>query len=252
MLEIIPIPAFHDNYIWLLKRGAHAAIVDPGDAAPVIAMLKIRALTLDAILITHHHSDHIGGVAELLQHWPKSAVYAPKRGQYNFPHHAVGENDLVQLKTLNLDLTVMEVPGHTLDHIVYYGANMLFCGDTLFGAGCGRLFEEGMSEQMYHSLQRLAKLPENTAVYCGHEYTEKNLRFARGLDPNNAALASRQAGAGALRLADKPTLPSNIGLELETNPFLRCHTAAIQLASGTNNTDSLAAFAAIREMRNHY
>ena len=255
MLEIIPIPAFQDNYIWLLKHGAHAAVVDPGDAAPVIATLKDLSLTLDAILITHHHSDHIGGVAELLKHWPKANVYAPKREQYDFPHHAVGENDVVQLNTLNLDLTVMEVPGHTLDHVVYYGAlfdtNMLFCGDTLFGAGCGRLFE-GTPEQMYHSLQRLAKLPKNTAVYCTHEYTEHNLRFARSLDPGNAALAARQVDAAALRLAGKPTLPSYIGLELETNPFLRCHTAAIQLASGINNTDSVAVFAAIREMRNHY
>jgi hydroxyacylglutathione hydrolase len=251
MLEIIPIPAFQDNYIWLLKRGAHAAVVDPGDAAPVIATLKDLSLTLDAILITHHHSDHIGGVAELLKHWPKANVYAPKREQYNFPHQAVGENDVVQLKTLNLDLTVMETPGHTLGHVVYYGANMLFCGDTLFGAGCGRLFE-GTPEQMYHSLQRLAKLPKNTAVYCTHEYTKHNLRFARSLDPGNAALAMRQVDAAAIRLAGKPTLPSNIGLELETNPFLRCHTAAIQLASGANNTNSLVVFAAIREMRNHY
>lgn len=251
MLEIIPIPAFQDNYIWLLKRGAHAAVVDPGDVAPVIATLKDLSLTLDAILITHHHSDHIGGVAELLKHWPKTNVYAPKREQYNFPHQAVGENDVVQLKTLNLDLTVMETPGHTLGHVVYYGANMLFCGDTLFGAGCGRLFE-GTPEQMYHSLQRLAKLPKNTAVYCTHEYTEHNLRFARSLDLGNAALAMRQVDAAALRLAGKPTLPSNIGLELETNPFLRCHTAAIQLASSANNTNSLAVFAAIREMRNHY
>jgi hydroxyacylglutathione hydrolase len=127
----------------------------------------------------------------------------------------------------------------------------LFCGDTLFGCGCGRLFE-GTPEQMHHSLQRLAKLPENTAVYCTHEYTEHNLRFARSLDPSNAMLATRQVDAAALRLAGKPTLPSNIGLELETNPFLRCHTAAMQLASGTSDTNPLAVFSAIREMRNHY
>jgi len=251
MLEIIPIPAFQDNYIWLLKCGAHTVVIDPGDAAPVIATLKSLSLTLDAILITHHHSDHIGGVAELLKHWPEANVYAPKREQYNFPHQAVGENDVVQLKTLNLDLAVMETPGHTLGHVVYYGANMLFCGDTLFGAGCGRLFE-GTPKQMYHSLKRLAKLPKNTAIYCTHEYTEHNLRFARSLDPGNAALAVRQVDAAAIRLAGKPTLPSNIGLELETNPFLRCHTAAIQLASSANNTNSLAVFAVIREMRNHY
>jgi hydroxyacylglutathione hydrolase len=254
-LEIIPIPAFQDNYIWLLKRGTHAALVDPGDAVPVIATLKSLSLTLDAILITHHHSDHIGGVAELLQRWPEANVYAPKREQYNFPHQAVAESDAVHLETLSLDLSVMETPGHTLGHVVYYGAlfntNVLFCGDTLFGAGCGRLFE-GTPEQMYRSLQRLAKLPKNTAVYCTHEYTEHNVRFARSLDPGNAALAARQVDAAALRLAGKPTLPSNIGLELETNPFLRCHTPALQLASSVNNTNPLTVFAAIREMRNHY
>src|SRR3970040_537645 len=130
MLEIIPIPAFQDNYIWLLKHGAHAAVVDPGDAAPVIATLKDLSLTLDAILITHHHSDHIGGVAELLKHWPKAHVYAPKREHYSLPHQAVGENDVVQLEALDLELTVMETPGHTLGHIVYYGA--LFDTNVLF------------------------------------------------------------------------------------------------------------------------
>jgi hydroxyacylglutathione hydrolase len=165
------------------------------------------------------------------------------------------EGDIIRLETLGLQLNVMETPGHTLGHIVYYGAlsntNVLFCGDTLFGAGCGRLFE-GTPQQLYNSLQRLAKLPKNTAVYCTHEYTEHNLRFARSLDPDNTALAARQAEATATRLAGKPTLPSSIRLELETNPFLRCHTPAIQLASGINNTDSVAVFAAIREMRNHY
>ncbi|MEO8417806.1 MAG: hydroxyacylglutathione hydrolase [Methylophilaceae bacterium] len=250
MLEILPIPAFHDNYIWLLRSGNHAVVVDPGDAAPVISALEHLSLKLDAILITHHHSDHIGGVAVLLQRWP-AKVYAPKREQYSFPHQAVEENSIVHLETLNLDLTVMEVPGHTLGHVAYYGANYLFCGDTLFGAGCGRLFE-GTPEQMYNSLQRLAKLPENTAVYCTHEYTEHNLSFARTLDSGNPALSTRQAKAAATRLAGKPTLPSSIGLELETNPFLRCETKAIQLASGVKSANPIEVFAAIREMRNHY
>lgn len=250
MLEILPIPAFQDNYIWLLRNGNHAAVVDPGDAAPVISALEHLSLKLDAILITHHHSDHTGGVADLLQRWP-AKVYAPKREQYSFPHQAVEENSIVHLEALNLDLTVMEVPGHTLGHVAYYGANYLFCGDTLFGAGCGRLFE-GTPEQMYNSLQRLAKLPENTAVYCTHEYTEHNLSFARTLDPDNSALSTRQAEAAATRLAGKPTLPSSIDLELETNPFLRCETQAIRLASGVKSANPVEVFAAIREIRNHY
>jgi hydroxyacylglutathione hydrolase len=250
MLEILPIPAFRDNYIWLLRNGNHAAVVDPGDAAPVISALEHLALNLDAILITHHHSDHIGGVADLLQRWP-AKVYAPKREQYSFPHQAVDENSIVHLETLSLDLTVMEVPGHTLGHVAYYGANYLFCGDTLFGAGCGRLFE-GTPEQMYNSLQRLVKLPENTAVYCTHEYTEHNLSFARTIDPDNRALSTRQVKAAAIRLAGKPTLPSSIGLELATNPFLRCETKAIQLASRIKSANPIEVFAAIREMRNHY
>lgn len=250
ILEISPIPAFKDNYIWLLRRGSHAVVVDPGDAAPVIEILSNLALTLDVILITHHHSDHIGGVTELLHRWP-AKVYAPRREHYEFPHTPVEENDVVHLDTINLNLSVMEVPGHTLGHVAYYGANYLFCGDTLFGAGCGRLFE-GTPVQMYKSLQRLAKLPKETAVYCTHEYTEHNLRFARTLDANNPALASRQTSTAVVRAANKPSLPSTIGLELETNPFLRCDTSAIQLASGTKSTNPLDIFAAIREMRNHY
>jgi hydroxyacylglutathione hydrolase len=250
MLEILPIPAFQDNYIWLLRHGNHAAVVDPGDAAPVISVLEHFSLKLDAILITHHHSDHIGGVADLLQHWP-AKIYAPKREQYSFPHQAVEESSIVHLESLNLDLTVMEVPGHTLGHVAYYGANYLFCGDTLFGAGCGRLFE-GTPEQMYSSLQRLAKLPGNTAVYCTHEYTEHNISFALTLDPDNSTLSARRGEAATTRLAGKPTLPSSIGLELATNPFLRCDTQSIQLASGVNSGSPVEVFAAIRQMRNHY
>ncbi|MFA6178764.1 MAG: hydroxyacylglutathione hydrolase [Candidatus Methylopumilus sp.] len=250
MLEIIPIPAFKDNYIWLLRRGSYAVVVDPGAAAPVINTLNKLDLTLDGILITHHHADHIDGVAELLKRWPVQ-VYAPKKEHYDFNHQAVEEGSIISLDTLGLVLTVLEVPGHTLGHVAYYGANYLFCGDTLFGAGCGRLFE-GTPRQMYNSLQRLAKLPTDTAVYCTHEYTEHNLKFAWELDAHNSALSQRIQQASITRHASKPTLPSTIALELATNPFLRCHMPAIQMASGIKNTDPIEVFSAIRELRNHF
>lgn len=250
MLEIIPIPAFADNYIWLLRHGARAVVVDPGDAKPVIAILTDLSLTLDAILITHHHADHIGGVEELLRH-TQARVYAPRLGHYAFPHVAVEEGDLIRLDRLRMDLTVMEVPGHTLDHVVYVGENCLFCGDTLFGAGCGRLFE-GTAEQLYHSLQRLAGLPQDIQVYCSHEYTEKNLAFAHLLEPANAAITQRQAETKAARTAGQPSLPSTIGQELETNPFLRCRIKNIQLASKTGSNNPITVFSALRVMRNHY
>ncbi|HEX5538532.1 MAG TPA: hydroxyacylglutathione hydrolase, partial [Methylophilaceae bacterium] len=214
MLEIFPIPAFSDNYIWLIKRGKQAAVVDPGDAIPVMETLNRLALTLDTILITHHHSDHIGGVAALLQHSP-AHVYAPKHGHYDFRHQGVEEGDIIHLQGFDLDLTVMELPGHTLDHVAYYGADSVFCGDTLFAAGCGRLFE-GTPAQMFSSLQRLAHLPAATRIYCTHEYTEHNIRFARSLDPENPLLAQRQSDAAALRQTGRPTLPSNLELELQT------------------------------------
>ena len=249
-LEILPIPAFTDNYIWLLHQGQHAVVVDPGDAVPVISALEALSLKLDAILITHHHADHIGGVNELLERYA-AKVYAPRHEQYDFPHETVVEQSLVHLPKLNLDLTVLEVPGHTLGHVAYYGANYLFCGDTLFGGGCGRLFE-GTPAQMYNSLQQLALLPGDTAVYCTHEYTEHNLRFARMLEPHNAALIKRQADTAEIRRSGKPSLPSSITLELQTNPFLRCQISAIKQASGVNSSDPVAIFAAIRKMRNHY
>jgi len=250
MLEILPIPAFRDNYIWLLSNGRSAVLVDPGDAGSAISALKDRQLTLDAILITHHHSDHIDGVTELLKRW-SATVYAPKREHYTFPHTAVAEGSRVDLDSLQIQFTVMEVPGHTLGHVAYYGANCLFCGDTLFSGGCGRLFEGG-PRQLFDSLQRFAALPPETRVYCAHEYTEINLSFARRLDPDNPMLTARLKEVTELRKQGRPTLPSTIGTERETNPFLRCDTPAIQRAAGITSEKPVDVFARIREMRNNY
>lgn len=250
MMTITPIPAFQDNYIWLIANHQHAVVIDPGEAAPVIAYLKQYQLTLDAILITHHHADHIGGVDDLLAYQP-CKVYAPQKEQYLFAHEAVKDKQMVHLANLDLSLEVIEVPGHTLGHLAYYGANSLFCGDTLFGGGCGRLFE-GTPAQMFNSLQKLAHLPAATAVYCAHEYTERNLQFALSLEPNNQDLISRIKQTKNLRATNTPSLPSNIGLELRTNPFLRCDSKEIAETIGLKGRELIEIFTAIRQARNQF
>ncbi len=225
MVEIIPIPAFRDNYIWLLHDRGHAAVVDPGDATPVLSELRRRGLALDAILVTHHHHDHQDGVAELLAACPQCVAHAPRAGHYTFPHRPTAEGDRVELDRPGLVLRVMEIPGHTLDHVAYYAPPHLFCGDTLFGCGCGRVFQ-GDCRQLHRSLQRLAALPEHTLAYCAHEYTEANIRFALGVDPDNPALRARAAETARLRTQHFPTLPTSIALERATNPFLRCDRPA--------------------------
>lgn len=251
MLEILPIPAFEDNYIWLINDGKHAVIVDPGDATPAIKMLEQSQLVLDAILITHHHHDHIDGVHELLSKY-NVPVFAPAKEVFDFPYTPVAEGDSVTLKHLDLKLDVIEIPGHTLGHIAYYSHPYLFCGDTLFSCGCGRLFE-GTPQQLHRSLQRLAKLPEETMVFCTHEYTARNIDFALNVEPSNNALRLRQLQVKALRNTNKPSLPTTIKLELKTNPFLRCHIPAIQKAVGIDQPESiLTVFTQLREMRNHY
>lgn len=250
MVTITPIPAFQDNYIWLLHQYGHEIVVDQGDAAPVIHFLKQHHMNLDAILITHHHSDHIDGVESLLNAY-SAIVYAPAKERYSFPHIAVSESTEIHFEHLGLSFQVIEVPGHTLGHVAYYGASYLFCGDTLFGAGCGRLFE-GSPQQMYNSLQRLAALPPTTEVYCTHEYTERNIQFALTLEPSNQNIVIRAQNSRQQRLHDNPTLPSTIGLELATNPFLRCDLAEIQAASKADSDSPIQVFAAIRQMRNQF
>lgn len=250
MLKITPIPAFQDNYIWMIQNGNHVAIVDPGDAAPVVSALQKENLTLDAILITHHHNDHIGGVQNLLKAYP-TKIFAPANESFDFPHQPIHENDLIQLPNLRLNLSVLDIPGHTIGHVAYYGLNHLFCGDTLFGGGCGRLFE-GTHEQLFNSLQKLAALPEETLVYCAHEYTEQNLRFAIQVDSENPALIDRIASTKKIRASNTPSLPSSIGLEKTTNPFLRCDNQMIASTLELQAPDTITVFKTLRNMRNNF
>jgi hydroxyacylglutathione hydrolase len=253
-MKIVPVRAFQDNYIWLLAHGRHAVVVDPGDAGPVIAYLQQNGLLLCGILVTHHHHDHIGGVATLLEH-SNVPVYAPRNEIFSFPYLPVGEGDKIRLNELEILLDVLDVPGHTAIHAAYYGVNSLFCGDTLFGCGCGRIFD-GSCQQLYHSLQKLAALPDETSIYCAHEYTLANLRFARMIDPVNPALITRERADHALIAQGQPTLPSSLALEKATNPFLRCDSAAIRTAAQQINPDAADSaeitFCTIRELKNLY
>jgi len=253
-LEITPIAAFSDNYIWLV-RGAdadRAVVVDPGDAGPVLRRLGEASLELAAVMITHHHMDHVGGVRRLLQHWPDIPVYGPQAESIPGMTHALSEGDAVELEALQAGFHVMEVPGHTAGHIAYVGEGALFCGDTLFSVGCGRLFE-GTPGQMYASLARLAALPEATRVYCAHEYTLKNIGFALQVEPGNDDLTARQQEAQEQRAAGRPTVPTTIGLERRTNPFLRSDqpqvVSSAQTFAGHALADPVAVFSALRGWR---
>ncbi len=232
MISISPIPAFDDNYIWLLQRPGYAGcvVVDPGDEDPVIERLNAGQLQLDAILITHKHGDHVGGIRGLKAVWPEAIVYGPAGEPIRTLEHRLGEGDQVSLPGLDVQFDVLDVPGHTEGHIAYFGDGALFCGDTLFAGGCGRVFS-GTHEQLSASLQRIADLPADTRVYCAHEYTLANLGFAAWVEPDSAALAARTARDRARRAVDQPTVPSLVSDELATNPFMRTGEAAVVAAA---------------------
>jgi hydroxyacylglutathione hydrolase len=250
-MQIDAIPAFEDNYIWALRANGHAAVVDPGEAAPVLRFLEKTGDRLCAILVTHKHGDHVGGIAELVARHPVP-VYGPTREAAEVVTHPLAADAHVVLDELGVTLEVMEVPGHTLGHVAFYSAGVLFCGDTLFGAGCGRVFE-GTLAQMYASLARLAALPPDTRVYCAHEYTQSCLRFARTVEPANAAIDARSDKVAHQRAAGQPSVPSTLAEELATNPFLRWRAPAVVAAAtarlGRPPVDDAETFGAIRVWR---
>ncbi|GHA87122.1 hydroxyacylglutathione hydrolase [Modicisalibacter luteus] len=255
MMSVIPIPAFNDNYIWLLLQdNSHeVAVVDPGDARPVIDYLEREGLQLTTVLVTHHHHDHTGGLAELAKRY-SLRIIGPDNPQIKEIDEHVGEGD--SCRVLGRRFEVMAVPGHTLDHIAFFAAgtpSLLFCGDTLFCGGCGRLFE-GSPEQMYHSLTRLTKLPEDTMVFAAHEYTLANLRFAQAADPDNPARDRHLQECQRARESNRATLPSTIGRELQINPFLRVDDKRVQAtaaAQGQSDTP-LATFTTLRAWKDNF
>jgi hydroxyacylglutathione hydrolase len=255
-MYLIPVPAFSDNYLWLLHDGKRALVVDPGDAAPVRTALAEHGLQLESILVTHHHADHTGGVAEL--HEATGAkVYGPATERIPKPYTALQEGDIVS--ALDFEFKVLDVPGHTAGHIAFYcsavnSKPLVFCGDTLFSGGCGRLFE-GTPAQMLQSLDKLGSLPGNTVVCCTHEYTLANLKFASVVEPGNRDLAAFRTACEKLREDGHPTLPTSVEHELKINPFLRTRQATIMAAARTfdaSANDDVAVFAAIRQWKNQF
>ncbi|MES3006360.1 MAG: hydroxyacylglutathione hydrolase [Pseudomonadota bacterium] len=265
--KVSPIRAFKDNYIWMFAASDNkdVCIVDPGDADPVLSVLQSLDLCLSAIILTHHHADHIGGVKKLLEQFPHIPVYGPRSSKIDTVTHPLGDGD--RLTLAGVEFSVLAVPGHTLDHIAYYaqlpasgieesGSGVLFCGDTLFAGGCGRIFE-GNPPMMYESLRKLASLPASTMVYCAHEYTRSNLRFALRVEADNPNSVERVRVVEAACSAGIPTVPSLMSMELRTNPFLRCHmvtvrSAVIESMAISSESSDTEVFAALRRWKDSF
>ncbi|MEO7050160.1 MAG: hydroxyacylglutathione hydrolase [Rhodanobacter sp.] len=252
-MHLVPLPALTDNYIWLLHDDAgNALVVDPGQSSVVESALAARKLRLNGILLTHHHADHVGG-AHALRRNHDVPIYAPHDERIEAATHRVGDGDLIQLQAPDAVFEVIAVPGHTLTHVAYFGAGLLFCGDTLFSLGCGRLFE-GSAEQMVHSLDRLAQLPPDTLVCGGHEYTQANGRFAATVDPTNTLLRDRITEVDTLRSQLLPTMPVSLATELATNPFLRTESRGVTgwCHEHGEDGDRISHFAAMRRAKNEF
>jgi len=258
MATIIPVRAFSDNYVWILREGSRAAVVDPGDAAPVLDYVEREGLSICALLATHHHRDHVGGIAALAERFD-APVFGPAHESIPSRTRGVVQDDSVDIPCVEESFRVHDVPGHTAGHIAFSGrvgaTPVVFCGDTLFAAGCGKLFE-GTAQQMWTSLGKLAALPSETLVFCGHEYTLANLRFAAAVEPGNAAIARRVRREQAKRDRGEPTVPSTIADELETNPFLRAAQPAVRAAAEAHARRPLAGdvdvFATLRTWKNGF
>jgi hydroxyacylglutathione hydrolase len=257
MIHIEPISAFHDNYIWMISHpeSSRVIVVDPGESSAVLRILKDRKRTLAGIFITHHHHDHTGGIAELITEFP-APVFGPAQDSVALCDRPLNEGKKINFPELNMTFHILDIPGHTLGHIAFVGEGYVFCGDTLFTAGCGRLFE-GTAEQMVNSLNKLASLPDETLIYCGHEYTAANLTFAATVEPNNFAIQQRIQETAEKRSQGLPTVPSTLFTEKQTNPFLRCHQlevvkAAEMYCKKPLFNDPVAVFSVIREWKNHF
>lgn len=252
MFEVIRIPAFKDNYIWLIRQGHQVIVVDPGESASVLEYLVQHNLELAAILVTHHHADHQGGIAGLVAHC-KTEVIGPATESITSVTKGVEGDEFFRLAQ-SLGVRVISVPGHTRGHVAYLIDDCLFCGDTLFAGGCGRVFE-GTPKQLFQSLSTLAALPDTTRVYCAHEYTQSNLRFALTVDPNNQELIERVEEVDKLRAQGLATVPTSMAIEKATNPFLRCddplvRQSAQSVIAGASSPESV--FAALRDWKNNF